>query len=99
MSPDTFDIFLTTVHQFPHIETVYHYVPQLGGSNITMQYNKEKLEFIVTYKNPKSRVKESTIVLSNEDMRILKSDLPSVSKIPFIKDMHRDEGFEESQSF
>jgi hypothetical protein len=99
MSPDTFDIFMKIVHEFPNVETIYRLVQQLGGSNITMEYSKEKLELCLTYRNLKSKIKESKISLVNADMRIIALELPAKNKTPFDKNLDEDEGFHESQSF
>lgn len=99
MSPETYNIFLKIVQQLPNVENVYRHVPQLGGSYITIQYMKEKQELCVTYKNPKSKLKESTIIISNDDMRIFKSELSATHQIPFIKDTMEDDAFHESQTF
>jgi hypothetical protein len=101
MSPEGFDIFQDIVNQFPNVQTVYHNESQLGGSYIIMEYRKEQQEFSVTYKNLKSKLKESIIILSNDDMSILKSKLSSTpkQKNSFYKDMFMEEGFHESGTF
>ena len=98
LSPESFDRFINILHQYPNIETIYRLVPQLGGSTITMQYNKDKEQLCVTYTNERSTIKESKIILTNEDLRIIKHELPSKQKIPFLKNME-DEGFDETGTF
>lgn len=65
------------------------------------EYRKEKNELCVKHANPKSRLKESSISFSNEDIRLLKLNIPAECNIPFVKDMVKvdDEGFQDCQTF
>jgi hypothetical protein len=97
ISPETLNIFLKVVRQFPNVKNVYRHISQWGGSYITIQYRKDNQELCVTYKNYKSKLKESPIIISNDDMRIFKSELPATHHISFIKDIMMDDSFHESE--
>lgn len=81
------------------METVYHSVPHLGGSSIIFEYIEDKGELSVQYTYPKSRLKESIIVLPNENIHALNLNIAAECNFPFVKDMAKDEGFHESQTF